>query len=176
MAATMQAAGDVTQAVPASGAAPVRADATRPPALVGAAVFSDDPRRLVALYEELLGLGFEHRAHDDGREHWVTDLGAVHVEVKATRDAHGHPTPDALDAARGTGRTELSFTVASASGSVSLACRLGCTVVQEARRHAWGEFGAVLDVDGNRIGLYTPPALLAEPDTTSGADSTEGQH
>lgn len=133
---------------------------TRQPALVGAAIFSTNPQRLVEFYEAVAGVSFTHRVHDDGREHFIADLGAVHVEVKALTQADGTPTPDAIAGtpADGAGRIELSFTVDDAAAAFAHALDLGAQPHEAPVSFSWGTFGTVTDPDGNRLGLFTPPS------------------
>lgn len=143
-----------------------RAQQTRQPALVGAAIFSMMPHVLADFYEQVAGISFEHRVHDDGREHFVAQLAAVHVEIKALVRADGTPTPDAAGSAgTGSSRIELSFTVNDTTAAVARAIELGAAVNEAPVSHDWGTFATIIDPDGNRVGLYTPPP----PSSTRGA-------
>ena len=126
--------------------------------VVGTVVFSGQPAVLAAFYERVFGMTLEHRAHDDGREHWVCELGSVHFEIKATRRADGTPTPDAVTTGGSHSNIELSLQVADAQESFALALDAGAAAHQPLETYRWGSFGVVLDPDGNRLGLFTPPA------------------
>jgi hypothetical protein len=134
----------------ARAAAPVRA-------LAGAAVFSDAPEGLATLWGELLGIDFEPRLHPDGREHHIATVGGLQLEIKATLREDGTPTPDALDFRGPHSNVELSFTVDDAAAAQALAVELGFRVHAPVEQHGWGAFGTVLDPEGNRLGLFTPP-------------------
>ena len=132
-------------------------------AVAGIAVFADDAPALAAAWLAVLGIELEQRVHDDGREHWIGDLGGVHVELKALRTATGDTTSDAVgDEARGTSRAELSFTVEDAGATFERALAEGWHAHEQPATHRWGTFCTVLDPEGNRIGLYTPPAQARE--------------
>jgi predicted enzyme related to lactoylglutathione lyase len=133
------------------------APTTHARALVGAGLFSMRPDRLVAFYTELLGLRFEHRNHEDGREHWVTQVGDLHFEIKAALTAGGEPTPDAGGlVSPGRSRLELSFQVGDVDDALARALELGASPQAAVRSYAWGRFAVVLDPDGNRLGIYAP--------------------
>ena len=134
-------------------------------AVAGIAIFADDPASLAAAWLTVLGIELEHRVHEDGREHWIGDLGGVHVELKALTTAAGETTSDAVgDEARGTSRAELSFTVGDARATFERALAEGWTAHEQPAEHRWGTFCTVLDPEGNRIGLYTPPAQPRDGD------------
>ena len=109
---------------------------------------------------------FECRNHPDGSQHRVADFGPVHVEIKALTQADGTPTPDAVHNGVPCSTIELSFEVPDAAASVEYALALGATDHQPIATYSWGDFGVVLDPDGNRLGLYSPPAENAPESTT----------
>lgn len=125
--------------------------------MVGAAWFSDAPENLVKFYELVLDLTFERRDHADGRIHWVTGAADVHIEIKANLQADGTPTPDSVSGSHGHSNIELSFQVPDARATLAKALEAGATVHQQIEELRWGTFGVVLDTDGNRLGLFTPP-------------------
>ena len=109
----------------------------------------------------------EHRQHDDGREHWVTNIGPVHFEIKATQQADGSPTPDAVVSdGGGHSNIELSFRVEDAQRTWDAAIAAGGSAHQPLVTYRWGVFGVVLDPDGNRLGIYAacPPPSGASAD------------
>jgi predicted enzyme related to lactoylglutathione lyase len=126
--------------------------------VVGTAVFSERPAELAAFYERVLGISLEHRQHRDGREHWITNIGAVHFEIKATRRDDGSPTPDAVATGGSHSNIELSFRVDDAVATFDLAIECGGRVHQPLVEYRWGAFGVVLDPDGNRLGVYGAPS------------------
>jgi predicted enzyme related to lactoylglutathione lyase len=128
--------------------------------VAGLALFSREPAALASFYEQVLRTSFTHRVHDDGREHWIVALGGIQLEVKALETAMGTPTNDAYgtDGGRSISRSELSFTVPSASAASARAMVAGGRIVQKAETLAWGTFAVVLDPDGNRLGLFEEPA------------------
>lgn len=135
--------------------------------VAGVALFSEDPARLVRFLETVLRVTFTRRAHDDGREHWITSLAGVQLEVKALRTTDGSPTPDSAGTnATGVSRAEVSFQVAGVAGAAARAMVNGGRIVQKAEAFDWGTFAVVLDPDGNRIGLFEPP---------TSTPTTEGQ-
>src|SRR4051812_43811294 len=116
--------------------------------VVGTAIFSDEPAELASYYERVLGINLEHRAHGDGREHWITNIGQVHFEIKATRTREGAPTPDAVSGGGAHSNIELSFRVDDPAGTFDLAIEAGGRVHQPLIEYRWGAFGVVLDPDG----------------------------
>lgn len=134
--------------------------------VAGLALFSRQPAELARFYEQVLRTAFTHRVHGDGREHWITSLGGVQLEIKALQSAQGEPTADAYSSgeASGIGRSELSFQVAGVAGAAARALVAGGRMLQTAQRYDWGTFAVVLDPDGNRLGLYEPPAAAANSD------------
>lgn len=130
-------------------------------ALAGVAIFAHQPASLASLYADILGRRLDRRVHTDGREHWILALGGVQLEIKALRTADGERTSDAVgteQAAGGTSRAELSLTVPDARAAFERAIELGCTPNQAPEQHSWGTFATVIDPEGNRLGLYTPPS------------------
>lgn len=128
--------------------------------LVGAALFSTDAAKLAAFYAKVLQIAFEHRVHEDGREHYIAEVGGgVRFEVKALHTAAGERTADAgpTDGAARASRSEISFRVNDVSGASARALVTGARVVQKAAVETWGTFGVIQDPDGNRIGLWSPP-------------------
>ena len=126
--------------------------------VAGTALFSEQPAQLAAFYGMLFGLRFERRLHEDGRDHRIARLGAVHVEVKATRQPDGSPTPDwGIDELPGVSGVELSFEVGDAAAAYGYAVRLGAEGIQSAQELEWGSWGVVRDPDGNRLGLWSRP-------------------
>lgn len=134
--------------------------------VAGLALFSRRPAELARFYEQVLRTAFTHRAHDDGREHWITSLGGVQLEIKALESAQGEPTADAFSSgeASGMSRSELSFQVAGVSAAASRAIVAGGRMLQKAQAYDWGTFAVVLDPDGNRLGLFEPPAAASNSD------------
>lgn len=129
--------------------------------LVGAALLSAEPKRLVDFYGAVLGLRFEHRVHPDGREHFINDLEGIHLEVKALVAADGSATSDAVKEVGPSGDVssiELSYEVVDFDTAFHGAVDLGARVHSEPEDFAWGRFGVVLDPDGNRLGLFAPPS------------------
>lgn len=125
--------------------------------VVGVALFSNDPARLVGFFEKVLRVTFAKRAHDDGRVHYIASLAGVQLEVKALRTADGSPTPDAAGTnVDGVSRSEVSFQVAGVAGAAARAMVNGGRIIQKAETFSWGTFAVVLDPDGNRIGLFEP--------------------
>ena len=61
-------------------------------ALVGAAIFAADPARLSSFYGMLLGVRFERKVHEDGRDHRIARIGGTHFEIKATTTPDGERT------------------------------------------------------------------------------------
>lgn len=135
--------------------------------VAGLALFSRQPAELARFYERVLRTSFTHRAHADGREHWVVALGGIQFEIKAVEGAQGEPTADAFSSgeATGMGRSELSFRVAGVAAAAARALVAGGRVLQKAQAFDWGTFAVVLDPDGNRLGLYEPPATDSSSDT-----------
>jgi predicted enzyme related to lactoylglutathione lyase len=127
--------------------------------VAGVALFSDAPADLAAFYEQVLRTRFTHRVHEDGREHWISTLGGVKVEIKATITASGTPTADAFasEDAVGMSRSELSFQVSGVAATAARATIAGGRVLQPAHTYDWGTFAVVLDPDSNRLGLFEPP-------------------
>lgn len=126
-------------------------------AIVGAAIFTPNIHRIGAFYERLFGITLDRRNHDDGRIHWICEIGAVHFEIKSTVTADGTPTPDAVEGGGSHSNIELSLRVENAAEMAAIAQNLGATVHQTVETYPWGDFGVVLDPDGNRIGLYSQP-------------------
>jgi predicted enzyme related to lactoylglutathione lyase len=125
-------------------------------AVAGTAIFSEQPGKLAAFYGMLLGLRFERRLHEDGRDHRITDLAGVHVEIKATRQHDGSPTPDwGTDDKPGVNATELSFEVDDAAAAYEYALKLGAEELQPVAELEWGTWGVLRDPDGNRLGLWS---------------------
>ena len=128
-------------------------------AMVGTAIFSNDPARLAAFYGMLLGLRFERRLHNDGREHRIAKLDAgntpLHFEIKAARTSSGEVTPDGQGVV-GSGSIEISFEVQDARAACEYAVVLGGEELLPVVEEPYGSFGSVLDPDGNRVGLYSP--------------------
>jgi predicted enzyme related to lactoylglutathione lyase len=134
------------------------------------ALFSGTPAELAAFYGMLLGLRFERRVHEDGRDHRICRLGGVHVEIKAARTASGEPTPDAAGGARGeVSSIELSFEVENAARSREYALTLGASELQDVSEHSWGTWAVVLDPDGNRMGLWSRPNETLTTNDESGS-------
>ena len=128
-------------------------------AVVGVALFAHEPAKLARFYDQVLRTSLEHRVHDDGREHWIARMGGVHLEIKALSTASGAPTPDAHESGQpgGMGRMELSFRVPDVSTALYRAVEAGARVLQEAETFPWGTWAVVVDPEGNRLGLFTPP-------------------
>lgn len=126
--------------------------------VAGLALFSAKPADLARFYEQVLRTAFTHRVHDDGREHWITSLGGVQLEIKAVVTAAGTPTADSFGSidASGTSRSELSFQVGDVPAAAARALVAGGRMLQASEAFSWGTFAVVLDPDGNRLGLYTP--------------------
>jgi predicted enzyme related to lactoylglutathione lyase len=146
----------VEQKLPGMTAAAVDRDSM----LVGAAVFSNDPARLSAFYSKVLQLAFEHRVHDDGREHHIAEVGGgVRFEIKALTTAAGERTSDAgsAEATGAQSRSEISFRVNDVAKASASALVSGARILQKAEVHAWGTFAVIVDPDGNRLGLWSPP-------------------
>lgn len=153
-----------------AGTRDARADAETghgPVGIVGVAFFSAHPARLTSFYELLLGLAFDHRRHGDGREHWVTTVDGIHLEVKATHRTDGTPTPDAVVAGGSHSSVEVSVRVDDAYAAVLHALELGARPHMPVVERSWGSVGVVLDPDGNRLGLYAPPTRDDERHATS---------
>lgn len=127
--------------------------------VAGVALFSDAPAELASFYEQVLRTRFTHRVHEDGREHWITTMGDVQVEIKATITAAGAPTADAFtsDESVGMSRAELSFRVSGVAATAARATLAGGRILQPAATYDWGTFAVVLDPDSNRLGLFEPP-------------------
>jgi predicted enzyme related to lactoylglutathione lyase len=138
-------------------------------AIAGVALFSNAPAGLAAFYGMLLGVRFERRLHDDGREHRIANVGGLQLEVKAALTPDGEPTPDAVvGAALGVPSSiEISVEVDDAVASFDYALRLGATAHMPVETHPWGAFGVVLDPDGNRLGLWSKPAADDDDETGS---------
>lgn len=146
--------------------------------VAGLALFSERPAELARFYEQVLRTAFTHRVHDDGKEHWITALGGVQLEIKALSTADGAPTTDGAATlvgevsnepslhvnigstlpSSGVSRSELSFRVHGVAPTVARALVAGGRVVQRAETFSWGTFAVVLDPDSNRLGLFEPPA------------------
>lgn len=128
-------------------------------ALVGAAIFAADPARLSSFYGMLLGVRFERKVHEDGRDHRIARIGGTHFEIKATTTPDGDRTPDAVapELAGDVSTIELSFTVPDATASWDYALMLGAMAHEPVTHHTWGSFGTVRDPEGNRIGLFSLP-------------------
>lgn len=147
----------MTTAVPQTDDQLATRGAGRVRSLAGVAVFSDAPAELAALWSELLGVEFAERRHDDGREHHITSIGAMQLEIKASLREDGTPTPDALPTGGPHSNVELSFTVCDCHQTHARALQLGFREHAPVQRFAWGSFGTVLDPEGNRLGFFTPP-------------------
>ena len=115
------------------------------------------PAELATLWSELLGIEFEARAHEDGREHHIATIAGTQLEIKASAREDGTPTPDALDFGGPHSNVELSFTVDDAGAVQARALQLGFRMHMPVEQQPWGNFGTVLDPEGNRLGLFTPP-------------------
>lgn len=137
-------------------------------ALIGAAIFAADPARLATFYGMLLGVRFERKVHDDGRDHRIARLAGTHFEIKATTTVDGELTPDAVDPdlSGDVSTIELSFTVPDAAASWDYALMLGAMAHQPVTHQAWGSFGTVRDPEGNRVGLFSLP--IESTDTEEG--------
>jgi predicted enzyme related to lactoylglutathione lyase len=134
--------------------------------VAGVALYSVDPDRLSAFFQKVLRVTFRHRAHEDGRVHFIASLAGVQLEIKALRKADGTPTPDAAGTdPNGVSRSEVSFQVSGVAGAAARAMVNGGRIVLKAEQLEWGTFAVVLDPDGNRIGLFEPPTV---PTTTEG--------
>lgn len=139
--------------------------------VAGVALFSMDAAKLAAFHAKVLQVAFEHRVHDDGREHHIADLGGVKFEVKSLVTAGGERTSDA-GATQGTtevSRSELSFRVADVAGASARALVSGARIVQKATTYDWGTFAVIQDPDGNRIGLWSPPRAEDNSDLEASA-------
>lgn len=128
-------------------------------ALVGAAIFSEQPAELAAFYGMLLGLRFERRVHENGSDHRIARLAGLHFEIKS---ADG---PDAGTRDRQSS-IELSFDVPDVQASHDYALKLGADELQAPADFDWGTWSVVSDLDGNRLGLFSPPS-----DTATGEDA-----
>lgn len=127
--------------------------------VAGVALFSQDAAKLAAFHAKVLQVAFEHRVHDDGREHHIADLGGLKFEIKSLVTASGERTSDAgaTQGSNEVSRSELSFRVADVAGASARALVSGARIVQKAMTHDWGTFAVIQDPDGNRIGLWSPP-------------------
>lgn len=139
--------------------------------LAGVAVFSDSAARLAAFYGMLLGVRFEHRVHADGRDHRIAEIAGLKFEIKATHAADGERTVDApratttaTDGGTESSSIELSFSVPDAAASFAYALTLGAFPLIAVETQAWGAFGTVLDLDGNRVGLYSETPTSSDGD------------
>jgi len=143
--------------------------------LAGVAFFSDGPSALVAFYEQVLRVSFEHRVHEDGREHWIAPMGDAQFEIKSLVTADGSTTVDAYasDESVGMSRGEASFSVVGISAAVARAMMAGARTLQKAETLDWGTFAVLLDPDSNRIGLFEP--LVASAASSTPTPDMEGQ-
>ena len=139
--------------------------------LVGSALFSADAARLATFYAKVLQIAFEHRVHDDGREHHIAEVGGgVRFEIKALTTANGERASDAGSSEMGgQSRSEISFRVSDVAKASAAALVSGGRILQKAEAHTWGTFGVIVDPDGNRFGLWSPPQ------TADSNSDTEGQ-
>ena len=158
----------VEQKLPGMTAAAVDRDSM----MVGAALFSDDAAKLAAFYSKVLQIAFEHRVHDDGREHHIAEVGGgVRFEIKALTTAAGERASDAgASAAGGQSRSEISFRVSDVAKASASALVSGARVLQKAEAFSWGTFATIVDPDGNRLGLWSPPQTQSDNNS-----DTEGQ-
>lgn len=141
--------------------------------VAGVALFTEEPEALVGFYSKVLRIVLTEREHEDGRRHWITSASGVQIEIKALRTKGGDLPSDVTghEIVGGVSRAELSFRVSGVSGAVARAMVSGGQVVHKAETFDWGTFAVVLDPDGNRVGLFEPPAT----ETSTSTSSEEGQ-